>query len=135
VNLSVICGEQLPAAGGAAIEMAAAAVPPPLALGLAGRFYARACPLWGVPPVAAGVHAPVTTALPVLLLGGQLDPLAPPSGARQVAMTMANAQVVDVPSAGHAVLHGPCSGATAVAFLADPRAAVMPPACSAGNPD
>jgi pimeloyl-ACP methyl ester carboxylesterase len=135
VNLSVMCGEEFPADGAAAIEAAAAAVPPPLAHGLAGRFYAHACPLWAPGKPSPTLHQPVTTKQPMLLLAGELDPLVPPNGSSQAAMAASAAHVAEVVGAGHAMLHGTCVGVMTMAYLNQGTVPPERPACQGANPD
>jgi pimeloyl-ACP methyl ester carboxylesterase len=117
--LGVACAEQMAVTSAAAIETAAAAVPAPLAAGLVGRFYALACPLWDVPAAPPALRTPVSSAVPVLLLAGHLDPWVPPDWSRQAARTLSAAHVMEVPEAGHAVIHGICAASNTLRFLTD----------------
>lgn len=133
-HLGVVCAEEMSRTTDVGIEAAADAVPMPFARGLLARFYARACPGWGVPPAAPTLPTPVTTDLPLLLLTGQIDPLVSPEWARAIAATAPAARAVELVGEGHSVVHRICGATAATRFLDDP-ATFAPPACAGGSPD
>lgn len=62
-----------------------------------------ACDAWGKSPVPREFHTPVRSDVPVLLVTGANDPVTPPRYAREVARTMRNSLVVEVPFGGHSL--------------------------------
>lgn len=69
------------------------------------------------------VMEPVTSDIPALLYGGQLDTQTPVTWAREVAGQLSHALLVEWPNQGHiAQAHdaGHCAGDIAAAFLDDP---------------
>ncbi|MBP2707021.1 alpha/beta fold hydrolase [Microbispora sp. RL4-1S] len=69
---------------------------------------------------------------PVLVLGGSLDPTAPPEAARQAATALPGARFAEFSGVGHAVfLSSACGRATIAAFLDDPSSTAAP--CDAGK--
>lgn len=82
---------------------------------------ARTCEMWGVDLIDAELRQPVHSDVRVLLMAGTLDSLTPPSWAHEVAGTLPNAQVVEVPGYAHSpTFGGECTAMTALEFLADP---------------
>ena len=77
------------------------------------------------------MRTPVTSALPVLLLAGDRDPLTPPAFARKAAMTLRAAHVLEFPQQGHQLLHLPCGASAAATFLDNPAGAPSVPDCTA----
>lgn len=132
--LSVACAEQMAATSLEAIEMSAMALSPAVRGALASRFVALACPPWAVPAAPPRVRTPVTSALPVLLLAGERDPLAPPAYARRAAMTLSASHVLEMPRQGHQLLHIPCGAGAAAAFLDNPTAAPTTTDCAMAVP-
>lgn len=62
--------------------------------------------------------------IPALLLAGNFDPITPPADTESLLAGLTNGQYVEFPHAGHAVMAEECGQEIAVAFLADPAAAV-----------
>lgn len=76
------------------------------------------CPGWG--ELGEGPLLPEGSQIPTLVLSGDLDPITPPSFARQVAAALPRAQLLDLPFVGHGVARSsPCAGEIAAAFLDD----------------
>jgi pimeloyl-ACP methyl ester carboxylesterase len=65
------------------------------------RQQREACNVWprGLQPAAN--RTPVSSAVPVLITSGGLDPVTPPDHARQLMRTLSNGLHINVPSAGH----------------------------------
>ncbi len=121
VTLSVACAEQVGATSPAEVEARAAAVAPPFARALVGRYFTRACPLWNVSPVPAAASTPLPkTSLPVLFLAGSLDPVVAPTDSAVVAQSFVNTRQTVLPGYGHSVLRHRCAAAVAARFLATP---------------
>ena len=66
----------------------------------------------------------VRSDVPVLLLAGSYDPITPPSDTESLLEGLPNATFVELPHTGHGAVVDPCGQQLAVAFLADPSAAV-----------
>lgn len=126
---SVACAEQMPATSLEAIELAATQLSPPVRGSLTSRFIALACPAWSVPPAPPALRAPISGAVPTLLMVGERDPMAPPSYARRAAETLRAAQVLELPRQGHQLLHLPRGADAAAAFLEDPTRLPAAAAC------
>ena len=124
VHLTVMCAEALPGSSRAAIETRAATLSPSLRGALASRFYPLTCPIWSVSAAPAALREPVRGRLPLLLLSGGHDPLAPAQWAQRVAAGFAGARVIELGDHGHALLRSPCGTRIAAAFLASPATPV-----------
>jgi len=97
--------------------------------GLADGEIGALCQDWPRGPIKDGFKEPVTSAKPVLLLSGELDPITPPEYAARVATTLSNSRHIVAPGQGHTVLVRGCIPKLAAEFLdsADPKA--LDPAC------
>jgi pimeloyl-ACP methyl ester carboxylesterase len=78
------------------------------------------CADWGLPSAGVRENAPVGSAIPALLVAGELDPRAPPRFARRALENLPHGVLVEVPGAGHNTLDQPCVGDVVAAFLNDP---------------
>ena len=67
-----------------------------------------ACSVWPRGDRPAQFHRPFVSALPVLILAGQYDPVTPPSYANEVLRTLTNARLLLAPGQGHAVIGAGC---------------------------
>jgi pimeloyl-ACP methyl ester carboxylesterase len=81
----------------------------------------RTCLELGMPPRDAAEYAPVATALPSLIIEGDMDPITPPPNAKAILPGFENGTYVEFPFAGH----GPsrsveCAGDMLNAFYDDP---------------
>jgi pimeloyl-ACP methyl ester carboxylesterase len=81
-----------------------------------------ACAAWPVARSPAGDAAPVTSAIPTLLISGAFDPITPPGRAEAAAKRLANGHSYVFPGQGHGVLirGQPCARRIANRFLDDP---------------
>lgn len=80
------------------------------------------CEGWDVPPAPPSFKQPVHSDVPMLLLVGRFDPITPPRYTRLAAETLTNAQVIELPGAGHDAQHGtPCVQDMLAAFIDDPN--------------
>jgi pimeloyl-ACP methyl ester carboxylesterase len=61
----------------------------------------RACSLWSDRELPKSYEEPVTSAVPVLLLSGNMDPITPPEWGKEVAAHLPNSKHVIVPYQGH----------------------------------
>lgn len=102
-HFSVICSEDLP------LLAAGRAAPPAGDFAGLAATYVRACADWPRGRVPADFYRVGTSAAPVLLLSGAIDPVTPPRHGERVAQALgARARHVVVPAAGHGVLALPC---------------------------
>jgi pimeloyl-ACP methyl ester carboxylesterase len=67
-----------------------------------------ACSVWPRGERPADFHAPLASALPVLILEGQYDPVTPPAYGRAMLPTLSNARLLLAPGQGHGVIGAGC---------------------------
>jgi pimeloyl-ACP methyl ester carboxylesterase len=67
-----------------------------------------ACRIWPHGTRPADFHAPWVSALPVLVLDGQFDPVTPPAYGREIVRTLSRARALVVPGQGHSVIGAGC---------------------------
>jgi pimeloyl-ACP methyl ester carboxylesterase len=80
------------------------------------------CAAWPVAHSPASDSAPVTSAIPTLLISGAFDPITPPARAEAAAKQLAHGYSYVFPGQGHGVLirGQPCARRIAARFLDDP---------------
>ena len=81
-----------------------------------------ACDDFGFPVLADEQRTTVATDLPVLLLGGDHDPITPQRWSHDAAADMPNATVVDLTGSGHGSIEHPCGLDLILDYLDDPDA-------------
>jgi pimeloyl-ACP methyl ester carboxylesterase len=121
--LSVVCAEDAPYTSRQMLIQAAQALPAslrstflPALLGALSE-----CAAWRVPAVPASEKAPLRSAIPTLLLAGQIDPLTAPANAALIARGLPRSITLTVPHTGHGVTGtGPCPARIIAAFLDHP---------------
>ena len=126
MHLSVQCHEEIPfndraaaAAATATHEAISAYVADNLTLG--DPLFA-VCAVWPVGTAAASENEPVRSAIPALVLAGEMDPITPPGWGQDVAAGLERAVFVELPGMGHGIAtKSSCAGSIVVAFLADPE--------------
>jgi pimeloyl-ACP methyl ester carboxylesterase len=92
------------------------------------------CDTWDVAPVPGGPLTEPQSDVPVLLVEGGLDPVAPPRFADVIKSGLTHATVVVIPSGGHRNAFGTdCAARISNAFLDDP-AAPLDTSCVASLP-
>jgi pimeloyl-ACP methyl ester carboxylesterase len=130
MNMAVQCNEEIPFSPPEEAFTLASSVHP----AIAAFFPASVQPLfavcqeWGL-AVKAGENDPVSSAVPSLVLAGEMDPITPPEWGRQAASSLANAFYVEFPANGHWVTRSsPCALELALAFWENP--AVPDTACT-----
>jgi pimeloyl-ACP methyl ester carboxylesterase len=120
---SVECGEDAPFTTARQVTAVVQQLPPAL------RSFAlssslpdlQVCALWGVKKASPGQRAPVTSALPTLVLSGEYDPITPPSSGALAASTLSNSFAFSFPGTGHGVfLTNRCPYRITQDFLNDP---------------
>jgi pimeloyl-ACP methyl ester carboxylesterase len=67
-----------------------------------------ACALWPRGERPADFHVALTSALPVLILAGQYDPVTPPAYGSELLRTLSNARLLLAPGQGHGVIGAGC---------------------------
>jgi pimeloyl-ACP methyl ester carboxylesterase len=121
LRLSIWCGEEMPFEDPARMAAQVAA-----AQGLGGAdgrtATAAMCAAWRVSAAPAGANDAVKSAVPVLILAGEFDPVTPPAWGRRLLRTMPNSRFVQIPGQSHGAMFNRCGGQLTVAFLRDPRA-------------
>jgi pimeloyl-ACP methyl ester carboxylesterase len=79
------------------------------------------CDVWRPDHADQSIFAPVVSALPVLILSGEYDPVCPPLFGELTARTLSNATFIVVPAASHAVIQADaCIRAIAANFFINP---------------
>jgi pimeloyl-ACP methyl ester carboxylesterase len=98
MHLSVICSEGMALMDVAASRAAAKAT-------IFGEYRLRqqqqACAEWPKAQVPDDHLQPVRSAVPVLLISGELDPVTPPELANEAAKTLPNSRHLVIPASGH----------------------------------
>jgi len=61
----------------------------------------QACAFWPRGKVDASFYEPVTSAVPTLVMSGEIDPVTPPTWGEQVARTLSSSRHVVMPGTGH----------------------------------
>lgn len=123
-HLSYICSLQAPAAFTSDVESVSERLRP--ALAQVGAFYADACEAWSMPVIDARQTRRTTLDVPVMLLGGQYDPVVAPSYLSDLTDQLPNTRDYVVPWTGHGSVAYDCPLRMASAFMATPGAS--PPA-------
>jgi pimeloyl-ACP methyl ester carboxylesterase len=78
------------------------------------------CATWQAPAVPPAEKEPLRSAIPTLLLAGQLDPLTAPANAALIAQGLSRSFTLIFPHAGHGSGTGPCPAGIIAAFLDHP---------------
>lgn len=84
------------------------------------RSLRASCSVWGAGNPDPVEYLPVESAVPTLLLSGELDPITPPSTATETAQYLSNHYLYILPARAHAVSFGPCADHIAANFFDDP---------------
>ena len=128
--LSVTCAEDVPYLSEKADAMA---------IGTFGGNYRleqqrAACREWVRGPVSAAHRQAVTSAIPTLLISGELDPVTPPSGAEEVVRGLAKGRHVVIRNNGHPIGNAEaCIGRMIGQFLDRGSADGLDERCAAEN--
>ncbi|MDX1383188.1 MAG: alpha/beta fold hydrolase [Thermoanaerobaculia bacterium] len=124
--LSVLCAEDLPR-----LDRAAAvgeAEPTFLGAALVDQF-AEACADWPVGELPEGYWEPVASAVPTLVLSGDLDPVTPPRWGEEVVGHLSAGRHLVGPGAGHGVISTSCVPDLAADFVAAGTAEGLDASC------
>lgn len=115
------CAEQVPFSDWDQVQAEAARYPAYNGDSVIGSLDFSICDTWPIAAADQRERQPVASAVPTLLLSGELDPITPPSFAARAAAHLTAAFDVVLPNAGHAPLgHSPCANEIAEAFLDRP---------------
>ncbi len=90
----------------------------------------RVCALWPRGPIDPDFHAPLDSAVPVMLLSGANDPVTPPRNAREVARGLANHVLIELDGMGHGQLAAPCIDGLMARFIERGTAAGLDTSCA-----
>jgi len=101
MHMAVRCREDVPAYDEAVSQAGAAKAPSVHTADQSIHGYRLACSLMQTDPVDAAFHAPVTSAIPTLVLTGDMDPLTPTLWAHDAAAALDNAQLVSFRAMAH----------------------------------
>jgi hypothetical protein len=98
MQLSVICAEDAPRNSDEDLKRESEST-------LFGKYVMsiqqQACGFWPRGKVADSFYEPVNSAIPTLVLSGELDPVTPPTWGEQVAKTLTNSRHIVIPGTGH----------------------------------
>jgi pimeloyl-ACP methyl ester carboxylesterase len=98
MQLSVICAEDAPKYTTDELQKESETT-------LFGKYVmtmqSRACSFWPRGTVDASFYEPVTSAVPALVMSGEIDPVTPPTWGEQTAATLSNSKHVVMPGTGH----------------------------------
>jgi pimeloyl-ACP methyl ester carboxylesterase len=114
MQLSVVCAEDYPRITPDQIEKAAGHTVFSTHL-LTARM--RACEFWPKGEIAASFYEPVTSAVPTLVMSGDLDPVTPPEWGESVLPHLKNSRHVIVPATGHGAITTGCGMRIATQFI------------------
>ncbi len=114
MQLSVLCAEDLSQIGPGDVERASAGTVFGSHL-FAGRD--EACRFWPRGELPDGFHEPIESAVPTLILSGEVDPVTPPSWGDLVALSLSRSRHVIAPATGHGVVNTGCGQALVRAFI------------------
>jgi pimeloyl-ACP methyl ester carboxylesterase len=124
LHYSVTCAEDVPRASAADLASLD---------GVRSRALARTllsvCDVWPRGAAPADASTPVASDVPTLLLSGGLDPVTPPTYARDVARTLARSRHIVARGYGHIVTPHGCAPRLVAAFVDDPSFATLPASC------
>lgn len=122
LQMSVICAEELPFSSPEEAFDLAQGTPPQIANFFPGSVQPlfTACQAWGADPDPRE-NLPVTSSIPALVLGGEFDPITPPSWGRMAAESLGQAYFYEFPANGHWVTRSSgCAISIMLAFLEKP---------------
>lgn len=114
MQLSVICTEDAPRIGAGDAERAAS-----------GSLFAnrlltatsKACEFWPRGELPADFYAPIVSAVPTLVLSGDVDPVTPPSWGAIVAAELSHVTHLTAPFTGHGVMTTGCGQQIVTQFI------------------
>jgi pimeloyl-ACP methyl ester carboxylesterase len=120
MHLSVSCADEVPFSSRETVARAAVRIDRKVAPHLLPYQYFSMCALWNVPASPPDANQAITSAIPSLILAGELDPATPPSFAAVAAQTLSASHVVTFKGQAHGLLTSACGGQVIARFLRDP---------------
>jgi pimeloyl-ACP methyl ester carboxylesterase len=105
MQLSVTCAEDAPRIAEGDLERASAGT---LFANRLLSAYTKACAFWPRGEMPTGYYDPIESAVPALLLSGDVDPVTPPSWGALVAAKLTHATHLTAPFTGHGVVGTGC---------------------------
>ena len=90
----------------------------------------QACGFWPRGKVADSFYEPVNSAIPTLVLSGELDPVTPPTWGEQVARTLTNSKHIVIPGTGHTAGGTGCGQRIMREFIAKGAVADLDTSCT-----
>jgi pimeloyl-ACP methyl ester carboxylesterase len=120
--LSGVCSEDAPYTSRQQVTAAAQSLPASLRSAFLPAVLdaLTECATWQVPAVPPAEKEPLHSAIPTLLLAGQLDPFTAPANAALIAQGLPRSLTFTFPHAGHGTGTGPCPAGIIAAFLDHP---------------
>jgi pimeloyl-ACP methyl ester carboxylesterase len=126
MQFSVLCSEDVPGLTDTAIRKASEGT-------YLGEFVVRrfqsVCREWAVGDVDKDFHARIHSAVPALLISGELDPATPPNASTQAARDLINSRVVTVKNGTHGT-GSPCIDGLITQFVEKGSAAGLDASCA-----
>jgi pimeloyl-ACP methyl ester carboxylesterase len=92
----------------------------------------KACEFWPKGDVDASFYEPVKSAVPTLVLSGDLDPVTPPQWGESVLPHLSNARHIVVPATGHGAIMTGCGMRIATQFINEASTANLDTNCLHG---
>jgi pimeloyl-ACP methyl ester carboxylesterase len=92
----------------------------------------KVCEFWPKGVVPATYYEPVKSAVPVLILSGDLDPVTPPQWGESVLPHLSNARHIVVPATGHGAIMTGCGMRVATAFINTASVEALDTSCVEG---
>jgi pimeloyl-ACP methyl ester carboxylesterase len=126
MQLSVLCSEDSPRYAREDIAREAAGTLFGTRL-LSGQV--AACEFWPKGRVDTSYYAPVVSAVPALVLSGELDPVTPPTWGLEVAKHLRNGRHLVMPGTGHGVAATACGNRLVTEFIEQGDALSLDAAC------
>jgi pimeloyl-ACP methyl ester carboxylesterase len=116
MNLSVVCGEEMPFSTRDAGAAELFGLTPELDV-----LVPEQCDVWNVPAAHPVESQPVRGPVPTLIVAGEYDPVTPPAWGRLAAETLPASFFVEFPGQGHGEFTNDCPRSVRASFLARPR--------------
>lgn len=124
MTMAVMCADQGTRTSPERVSNSESAFHPALTpdFGIFGLGGVTLCQAWqqGNAFATPGQDRAATSAIPILLLAGQFDPVTPPYWARLAAETLPNGQVIEAANMGHGVTFSHCGLELTAAYFDDP---------------
>jgi pimeloyl-ACP methyl ester carboxylesterase len=125
LHYSVACAEDAPRLATGDVERALAN----LRTHTLALHVVAVCSVWPKGTASVEATTPVTSAVPVLILSGALDPVTPPANGEEVARTLSNSKHIVARGYGHIVSPHGCAPRLIAAFVDDLDFAKLPANC------